>query len=75
MSSLMGAQDAHAISKAINADFQESSLYYCIRYQALHGGYDYVTHNISPELISELRTLGYTVTESQSDVRWVVIEW
>lgn len=75
MSNLMNAQDAHSISKVMNTKFQESSFYYCIRDRALHGGYDYVTHNISPELISELRALGYTVTEGLGDIRWVVIEW
>lgn len=46
-----------------------------IRECALKGQYYYQTMNMSDETKKELRELGYTITEGQGDIHWVMIEW
>lgn len=72
---VLNARDMHAVTKVIRTQLLDSSIYDSIRKRALDEYSYYVTSHISPETIAALRVLGYTVTESQSDVRWVVIEW
>ena len=72
---VLNAQDMHAVTKVMKTQLLDSSIYDRIRKRALDEYSYYVTSHISPETIAALRVLGYTVTESQSDVKWVVIEW
>lgn len=72
---VLNARDMHAVTKVMKTQLIDNSIYNSIRKRALDEHSYYVTSHISPETIAELRVLGYTVTESQSDVRWVVIEW
>ena len=72
---VLNARDMHAVTKVMKTQLIDTSIYNNIRKRALDEYSYYVTSHISPETIASLRILGYTVTESQSDVRWVVIEW
>lgn len=72
---LIGAQDMHATAEVMKTPLIDTSIYQHIRDQAIHGRHTYVTYNVVSERISELRALGYTVTEGQGDIKWVVIEW
>lgn len=72
---VLNARDMHAVTKVMKTQLIDTSIYNDIRKRALDEYSYYVTSHIPPETITALRALGYTVTESQSDARWVVIEW
>lgn len=72
---VLNARDMRAVTRVMKTLLIDNSIYDSIRKRALDEYSYYVTSHISLETIAELRALGYTVTESQSDVRWVVIEW
>lgn len=72
---VLNARDMHAVTKVMKTQLIDTSIYNDIRKRALDEYSYYVTSHIPSETITALRALGYTVTESQSDARWVVIEW
>lgn len=72
---VLSALDIRAMTRVMRTYLCDTSIYHNIRERALNGHSYYATSNISPETISTLRILGYTVTEGQGNVSWVVIEW
>lgn len=71
----MTADKAHAVADVMSIMYGTITILADIRERALQGHYYYQTMNMSDETKKELRKLGYTVTEGQGDIHWVMIEW
>ena len=71
----MTADKAHVVADVMSIMYGTVTILADIRERALQGHYYYQTMNISDKTKKELRELGYTVTEGQGDIHWIMIEW
>lgn len=71
----MTADKAHVVADVMSIMYGTITILADIRERALQGHYYYQTMNVSDGTKKKLRELGYTVTEGQGDIHWVMIEW